>query len=226
MENQKDLNRNYWEANIKAFSEFYDNNSEETLLGPKIIRAFYKKFLFPIEKKYMLIRYNIVSGYIDNYVKTNMKVADVGCGCGVYVPQLLSKKVFVYAYDYADASIELVKKKILPHQLNNIEVKNVDISTNSISEVDVVIGIGVLTYIPDYNIFFKNILPYTKRILFNFLDNTHIINILRKKIRLLDIRKYSYHNFDDIKFALTQFDYKIDSINKFATNIMISAVKN
>ncbi len=71
-------NAEYWEKNIEGFSGFYDKKSEENINGNSLVTYFYKKIIFPIEKKYMLERYNYVINYINNNVFAGMKCADIG----------------------------------------------------------------------------------------------------------------------------------------------------
>src|ERR1700758_3747246 len=107
MGTSQELNKKYWEENIEGFSGFYDTKSEENISGNFLISFFYKKLIFPMEKKYMFVRHTCVSNFIESNIKDGMKVADIGCGSGVYVKKMIQKGAFVYAFDYAESALNL-----------------------------------------------------------------------------------------------------------------------
>ena len=217
----------YWENNIKGFSGFYDTKSEEKIPFNFGFGYLYKKIIFPIEKKYMLLRHKRVSDFIEKRVEKGMKVADIGCGSGIYTKKLIEKGAFVYAFDYVESALNLTKSNLNKEELSNIEIRLLDITNNTIPEVDIAISIGVLPYIENEELYLNNILPYTNMFLFNFLNRNNVLNIIRRKyLKFLDVRTYSYHNPNVIVGELGKHNFKISTQNKLATGYIIEAKNN
>ena len=219
-------NKLYWEENIEGFSGFYDTISEENIQGASWFTWLYKKTMFPIEKKYMMIRHKTVSDYIDKKTKPGMKVADVGCGSGVYTKIMLRKGAFVYGLDYAESAVSLTEKNIKSENSENYEIRVFDITKSKIPEVDLVISIGVLPYISDLDTYLDNVLPYTGSFLFNYLDMNHPLNRIRKLIHFFDVRNYSYHKLRDIKKGIAGHGFSIVKQTKLATGFIIECKRN
>ena len=218
----KTINKDYWEKNIQGFSEFYDKTSEENINGPRILRDMYKKYVFPVEKKFMSDRYRIVSEYIEKKVHQGMQVADIGCGNGIFSKKMASKGAKVYALDYVQSALDLTSKNLSSEEMKAIDTIKLDITAKPIPQVNLAISIGVLTYIDEVDQYFDNILPYTDNFLFNYLSATHPVNVMRKIIPVLDVRHYSYHKSEDIFKKLEERDHKVVSMEKLATGFVIS----
>lgn len=215
----------YWEKNIAGFSGFYNKNSEETLHGNKLLTFFYKKFLFPIEKKYMLDRYNFVINFINENSSSNKVWADIGCGSGVFTSILANKNLKVFALDFAESSLNLTSDSLESNLCTNFELLKLDLSQQHIPTVDFAIAIGIVPYIKDMDVFLNNVLPYTNKVYFNFLDADNFLNKLRGLFSVLDVRGYFYHSLTDIeKFAL-KHGFKITSSDKLATGYMLELTK-
>lgn len=222
LDKNKLINKDYWEKNIAGFSGFYDKGSEEKIIAPRFLSFLYKSILFSIEKRYMRKRYDMVSDYIDRNVYSGMVVADIGCGSGVFVENMIVKGAKVYALDYAESALELAKKRLaVIENSKKIKFIRLDITKDCIPKVDLAIAIGVLTYINEKEKFFDNILPYTNKFLFNYLDLNHPINIFRKIFPVFDVRKLSYHSSDKIRKDLEGRGFKINRIHKLATGFVI-----
>ncbi|MBU1152823.1 class I SAM-dependent methyltransferase [bacterium] len=217
--------KNYWEENIQGFAGFYDKKSEENISGACGMAYIYKKLIFPIEKKFMRNRYNIVSAYIEKNVHQGMKVADIGCGSGIFTKKMANKNAKVYAIDYTESALNLTKKNLSMDELTSVELINLDIISEHIPPVDLTISIGVLTYIDEIDQYLDNILPYTYLFLFNFLDSNHPLNVIRKMAPILDVRNYSYYSTNDIKNKLEARNFKINLIQKLATGFMVHSEK-
>lgn len=217
------INKDYWEKNIEGFSGFYDTHSEESIAAPNWFASIYKKIIFPLEKKYMRDRYNYVCAYIDKNVKKGMKVADIGCGSGIYTKRIISRGAFVYAIDYTENALSLTKKNLLPEEAKFSELLLVDITRQKIPVVDLAISIGVLTYIDEADVFFNNVLPNTNLFLFNYLSGNNLLNIFRKNLSLFDVRNYSYHHFQNIDRTLKSYGFEITQKQKLATGFIIDS---
>lgn len=221
--------QDYWENNIEGFSGFYDTTSEETIKGNRLFAWWYKKFIFPMEKKYMIIRHKMVSDFIEEHVKKDFSVADIGCGSGIYSKKIahsVGNKGRVFALDFTSASINLVNKNLSEEEKKYVTVQQFDITKESIPKVDIAISIGVLPYISDVKIYLKHILPYTEEIYFNFLDADNLLNKIRLYLPFLNARNYSYHSYTDVVEILFQEGFSIQAVENLATGKMIHAKRN
>lgn len=219
----RDVNKDYWEKNIEGFSGFYDTSSEESIIAPGWLKPLYKKLVFPLEKKYMHDRYNYLCNYIDTCVKPGMKVADIGCGSGVYTKRMIERGAYVYALDYAESAVMLTKKNLSGANQNSFEVRLFDVVTQKIPAVDLAISIGVLTYIDESDVFFENVLSNTGLFLFNFLDKNNRLNRIRQNLSWLDVRNYSYHEFQGLEKTLNSYGFAISQKQKLATGYIINS---
>lgn len=218
--------KEYWENNIEGFSGFYDTTSEETLKVNFLFSWLYKKFVFPIEKKYMMLRHQEVSNFIEKNIKNNFHVADIGCGSGIYSKKIankVGKNGKVFALDFTEASITLVNNNLTIDEKEIVSINQFDIINECIPNVDVAISIGVLPYINDLDKYLNHILPYTKEIYFNFLDSNNILNKIRILFPFLNARNYSYHSYTDIIKILEIKGFSIQTTYDLATGIMIHA---
>ncbi len=220
------LIRSYWEENIERFAGFYDKQSEENIIAPSFISFLYRHLIFRIEKKFMVDRYNIVSEYIEKNVRDGMKVADVGCGNGIFTRKMVNMGAKVYAIDFSESALSLTKRNLSIDQVKHVEFLNLDIAEEHIPTVNLVISIGVLPYVNDLRKFFDNILPFTSLCLFNFLDNNHFLNKLRRIIPVLDVRNYNYHGFEEIREKVEDHDFRIILMHKLATGFVVESRKN
>jgi 2-polyprenyl-3-methyl-5-hydroxy-6-metoxy-1,4-benzoquinol methylase len=224
MAKESSFNREYWEKNIEGFSGFYDKKSEENIPAPAGISFFYKKVIFPMEKKYMYQRHMAVSDYIDKNVKPEMRTADIGCGSGVYVKKMIQKGAFVYAYDYAQSALELTKRNLASDELSKCEFGLLDISSQQIPKVDLAISIGVLPYVDNLQAYLNNILPHTDLVMFNYLHKGHFLNAMRQSLlKFLDVRKYSYHHTNDVLKELEKHNFTLIRKIPLATGFIIEA---
>ena len=219
------INRDYWEKNIESYSGFYYVNSEEQINIPFGLSGLYKKFIFPLERKVTLERYNIVCAFIDKHVKPGMKVADIGCGSGVFSKKMLDKGAYVYAMDYVNSAVELTKKNLSLYSAGNLEVFQLDITQQKIPRVDLAISIGVLPYIDEVNAYFQNIFPYTDLFQFNYINKYNFFNSVRSLLSFLDVRHYSYHSPKEISSLVMKNGFKISENKKLGTGFILETEK-
>lgn len=215
--------KEYWEENIQGFSGFYDKGSEENLHGPRLLTSIYKKAVFPLEKKYMRQRFDMVSAFIAKNIRPDMDIADIGCGTGIYTKQMASLGAKVHAIDFSNSALELTKKNLSPKELGFVEFHKFDVRSRSIPLSDISIAIGVMPYIEQLDGFLDNILPYTSCFYFNFLDADSWINIVRYKLPLLDVRGYHYHSVRELHDKLAARDHEIVDIRKLATGFLVES---
>ncbi len=216
--------KEYWERNTISYSNFYETTSEETIVGSPMFTNLYKMFIFPIEKKATLDRYKSVKAYLEESITPNMEVADIGCGNGIYIPIMLEKGANVIAVDYAHSAINMVKKRFVSEN-NGLKCLLMDITKGKIPKVELTIAIGVLPYIDNLEVFLNNILPYTNKFVFNFLDSAHPLNKVRKFFPLLNVRYYSYHDKEYVIGMVQRKGFIVDRIKKLFTGYMIFCKK-
>ena len=222
-ESKKKAYKDYWEKNIQGFSGFYDKNSEENISAPWGISHAYKTFIFPVERMFMRDRYNIVSDYISQNIHSGMKVADIGCGNGIFTKKIANRGAKVYAIDYTQSALDLTKSTLSKDESKNVELMKLDITSEHIPAVDAAISIGTIMYVEDRECYFDNILPYTPLFLFSFLESSHPLNVFRKIVPVLDVRHYFYHRSSNIKNDLEKRGFKISSKIKLATGFIVDA---
>lgn len=218
--------KEYWEKNIGGFAGFYDKKSEEDFKAPFLIKHLYKLLVLPIEKKYMRDRYEMICGFIEQNVEPGMKVADIGCGSGIHTKLMANKCKKVYAIDYAQSAIDLTANSLSPEEMQRVEIMKLDITLDHIPDVDIAISIGVLPYINELDSFFGNILPYTKRFLFNYLDITNFFNRFRRNFPILDVRHYSYYDSKAISNGLKEKGFAVNELHRLATGFVIDAIRS
>ncbi|NQY11935.1 MAG: class I SAM-dependent methyltransferase [Flavobacteriales bacterium] len=218
----------YWEENIARFSGFYDEISQEELKGIGLLAPLYKKFIFPLEKEQMTKRNLFILEYIDKNVSAGMLVADIGCGSGLYTKTLLQKGAKVIATDFAQAALDLTKAKLNEEELNRCQLILQEIGSAPIPKVDLVLCIGVLPYIDNFNIVVKNLMPQTNKLLFNYLKSDNVFNIVRSVFSFLNVRNYSFFNSNFIKKTIEENGFNIVQKLELGTGEMLSTerIKN
>ena len=204
--------QNYWEDNIRHFSKFYQSSSDENIIAPPGISYLYKKFVFPVEKNAVRKRYEGVISIIDDLkLKEGSKIIDIGCGNGIFTVALLERGFKVIAADFTQSALKLTEnniEQICPEKIKNAEFLKLDISKNQIPVVDLAIAIGVSMYISDISAFYENILPFTDVFLDNYQYPNHWINIIRRMIKLINVREVCYLDMKLRNDALKKYDFK------------------
>lgn len=215
--------QNYWDQNIGRYSAFYDTTSEEALMGFKPLLFLYRKVIFPIEKKVTRQRYEFVKDFIGKEVTETTKVADVGCGGGVFTKLMADIGASGYALDFAPSALELTKARLTAEQQQKITFKQYDATSDKLPTSNVCLVIGVMPYIEDLGPLFANILPNTDKIVFNFLEKTHPFNLVRIVLPFLNVRNYSYHRKAEVLEMLKQHGFKATQVSVLSTGYLMTA---
>lgn len=213
----------YWEKNIINWGKFYDEGSEEQIEGSKIFTYLYKKLIFPIEKKYMLDRYNIVIKFIKQNANGDKKIAEVGCGVGIFTKEILKSKSYVYAIDYSKVALEATKRTVSDlsnEQLKKIDYLIIDVAVDPIPNCDIAICIGVTPYITNIEAFFKNILPHVDNLLCSYVSNTNLINRIRTLFPVLNIRNLVFVNPEKISNYYEMYGFELVERISLATGFV------
>jgi precorrin-6B methylase 2 len=218
--------KNYWEENIAGYAGFYDRTSEENIQAPLGVKQLYRLLLFPIEKRVTLARYQMVYQFLKERVRPGMVVADIGCGSGIFLPLIVAQGARAYAIDFTKKALELVQETCPQDIMSSVELVNADITQTPLPTVDVAIAIGTLMYIEESSRFFAHCLPFTNTLLFNFIDFDHILNRLRMKIPLLDVRQLTYHRLKKLEEEVKVFNFRVTSVERLATGYMVKVDRN
>jgi SAM-dependent methyltransferase len=219
---EENVRQAYWEENIGGFAGFYDRKSEERILAPPGLAWLYRRFLFPIEKRYMKVRYDLVSSYLTRHVKQGTVAADIGCGDGIFTKKMLDLGAEkVYALDFTESALELTRKRLGSTEDERVTFIHSDISKTPIPKVEVAIAIGVLVYVSDVEAFFANVLPHTERLLVNFVSADNPLNRLRRRLTVLDVRRLTYQRMHEIESILDRHGFVVTHFDPLATGFML-----
>ncbi len=110
--------------------EFYDNYSEDTRL---------------LQRRSRQIEFITTVKYINEIVKENSIVADIGSGTGVYTLELAKRAAHVTAMDLVPSHIDKLNKKIEIQSINNISTfvgSALDIKVIESSSIDYLLCLG------------------------------------------------------------------------------------
>ena len=219
---EENVRRDYWEENIGGFAGFYDRKSEERILAPAGLAWLYKRLLFPIEKRYMKVRYDLVSRYLERHVHEGTVAADVGCGDGIFTRMMVERGAGkVYALDFTESALELTRQRLGPRETERVTFIHSDISKAPIPQVEVAIAIGVLVYVNDVEAFFANVLPNTQRLLVNFVSADNLLNRIRRRLTVLDVRRLTYQRMPEIESVLDRYGFVVTQVDPLATGFVV-----
>jgi precorrin-6B methylase 2 len=219
----RERTRQYWEDNIEGFAGFYDLGSEEAIDAPAGLRWLYRRFLLPIEKRYMRLRYEMVCRFIDAHVHAGMEVADIGCGSGIFTARMALRGARVHALDYTQSALDLVRGSLMRSDIDpdQVTLHHLDVTREAIPPVQAAIAIGVLTYVERAEDLLQHVLPYTDRLLVNFIDRDHLLNRVRRRLPALDVRHLAYHTREDLESDIRRHGFCVDSAEPLATGVVL-----
>jgi SAM-dependent methyltransferase len=225
-----DKTKEYWNQNIANWGKFYSDSShsEESFDAPSVLGTLYHWLITPIEAKLMKKRYQLTMNFIKNYVKEGMVVVDVGCGTGIFTIELLKRKAHVKAVDYAQSSLDLTKaqvEKLVPNYSENVEYLLMDVTKQQLPISDLVIAMGVTPYINNLEDFYHNILPTTTIFYCLIMNPKNWINIIRKFVPFLNIRKINWFEKALVDDILRRYNWKLVNREDFASGYLDIAIK-
>lgn len=215
----------YWETNIKSFGNFYGFNPDEDIIAPPGIKFFYRKFVFPMEKDHINRRYSIVCDMLNGELGEGIKLADIGCGTGVFTKFAVQHGADVIAIDFTETALKLTDEALNDSERDKVSYMLLDAEKQTIPVVDVAIAIGVIAYVKDFSTFAANVGCNCNCIIFNFLDEKHIINRMRKILRFLDVRHYIYNNRREIEALLRKEGFQSFEWKKLTSGYVLKSKK-
>ena len=223
MKTDKNIRKKYWDKNIEKFGKFYVTISAEDFDSNRLIKLIYQKTILPIESSLMKRRYGITINFIKQHVKKGMKVADIGCGTGIFSVEMLKRGANVVAIDYAESAINLTEKlvfELAPHLRHNINYVLMDVTESKIPVVDIALVMGVTPHIEDLSAFLGNILPAARKCYCLMLDPDHWANVIRRFVPILNVRRVHFFKKEYANNLYRTFGYKLISRQSFATGYL------
>lgn len=219
--------KEYWENNIREWGNLYLQLSHhnEELKGPTFFRRIYQFFIIPYESKLMKIRYQKTIEFIEQNVKDGNVVSDIGCGTGIFTVQCLKKNAgLVNAIDISINSLKTTEENVNAHCFNKpikVEYYQKDMqAVINMPKSDISIAVGVLPYIENLDIFFKNVLTETDQLFFQFSDLYHPANYLRKYLKFLNVRNLQFQTKHDCERICEKYGFRITRFERFATGYL------
>ncbi len=223
MDRQKVI-QDYWEQNVKKYSEFYDKTSEERIATPNWLAPIYRKTIFPFERKVTRDRYEMVKDFIVTQLQDGEHIVDLGCGGGIFTELLAEVGMRVSAFDFADSAIQMTKARVAKHA-SKVNVGKLNAMTEDIPKSDACICVGLFPYIENLDQLFSHVLPNTKKIWFNFLNDRSPSNLLRQAFPILNARYYYYHSPKQVRGWLANYGFVTVSETKLGTGLSFTAVR-
>lgn len=221
--NRKLSTKEYWKENIEAFGKFYNKNSEEEIIAPKLIGLLYRTFIFPLERRVTLERHRKTADFIKRNVTPDMKVIDLGCGTGIFATEILLRGAHVLAVDYVESALSATKRRVeemLPDSKHNIEYLLLDIMEEPLPKSDIVIAIGVTPYVDSLEIFLGHILPTTEKLYCLFLNKRNWMNRLRNSLKFLNVRRYRFFDDEIVGRLLAKYNFERISREPIGTGFL------
>ena len=188
--------QNYWDLNIKKWGELYFNKNlhKEDVNANFIIKLFYQKFVFPIERSVMQQRYELTIKFLNSFKKEeNLIINDIGCGTGLFSNILISKGYKVNAIDFSNTALESTEKYVSannPDKIQNLQTLKLNVVNDKLPKCDYSLCMGVLPYVK------KNELSnsFKDSMLLNWVDSSNLNNKIRMVFRFLNVRNLNFQN--------------------------------
>ena len=178
-----------------------------------------------IQDKAHQVEFITTTNYIDKYLKTNMKILEVGAGTGRYSLYYAEKGYDVSALELVQYNIDIFKQNIKPDMKINVTQGNaIDLSMYEDEYFDMVLNLGPLYHLPeieDMKKAIKESLRVCKKegiIYFAFVtNNSTFVNEVKKNHDYLLKNYYNHDNFDlvDIPFVFLRINEIEDLLKDF-----------
>ena len=225
-----DKSRDYWNKNIELWGKFYLGISHqgEKMIGPGWLLFLYDKIILPIESRLMAKRYKITVDLIHKHIDPGMRVADVGCGTGIFTLEILNLGGTVVAIDNAQKSLELTHELIekhLPERAGDVEYLMGDAMNMDIPKTDAALAMGLTPYINDIETFFDNILPTTNKLICLILNSGHWANRIRQLFPLINTRRMNWFQKSQVDNSYKRHKWRLLTRRNFASGYIDVAIR-
>jgi SAM-dependent methyltransferase len=219
------VDNNYWERNINNWSKLYlkISHGHEELECPSWLKAIYHSLITPIESSLMKKRYAKTLSFINNHVKKGDTVADLGCGTGIFVVELLNRGAKVLAIDYTEAALKLTKELVLlkcPDKQSFVTYLKLDLRKERIPQCDAAFAMGVAPYISEIEPFISNVMSGATMFYLQLVDPRNIFNRIRRALPCLNVRKLNFHEKNNLDNYYSQKGLNLKKRENFATGYL------
>lgn len=222
--------KKYWDQNISRWGDLYldISHGHEKLEGNKLVAWLYNRIVVPYESYLMKIRYEKTIEFIDQYVKKDTVVSDIGCGTGIFVVECLLRGAKVNALDISQSSLDVTRANVeskCPQLANNVTYKQCDAQTVMMPQSDCSICVGVLPYVSDEFSFLKNLLVPTNIAFIQYSGKYSFSNMLRRMLPFLNVRRLKFQTESIISESAYSFGFISVLSEKFATGKLLTFKK-
>ena len=216
------MDNKYWERNINNWSKLYlkISHGHEELECPHWLKTIYHSIITPIESYLMKKRYAKTLSFISTFVKKGDTVADLGCGTGIFVVELLNRGAKVLAIDYTEAALNLTKELVMntcPDKQSFVTYLKLDLRNEQIPQCDAAFAMGVAPYIAEIEPFISNVMSGATILYLQLVDPRNIFNRLRDALPWLNVRKLNFHNKNNLNNYYSQKGLHLQKRENFAT---------
>ncbi len=100
----------------------------------------------------------------DEIIRPDDTVLEIGCGTGYYTRDLIQRASHVIALDDSESMLNIIRNRLTPEQVSRMQfVRSEATRFTPENPVDVVVHIGVLDYVPDWQAFLTHSLRHAHR---------------------------------------------------------------
>lgn len=219
------MDNKYWEKNINNWSKLYlkISHGHEDLACHPWLKYIYHSTITPIESELMKKRYEKTIAFIEKHIQSGDLVADLGCGTGIFVIELLNRGAKVLAIDYTDAALTLTKNLVLekcPTRQSSVTYLKLDLRKEKIPQCDAAFAMGVAPYISEIEPFVLNIMSGTNLLYLQLTDPSNIFNRIRTCIPALNVRNLKFHDKKTMDYIYIKNQYILIQRDNFATGYL------
>lgn len=218
----------YWNQNIDKWADLYleISHSEEEILGGKITKLLYRRFIMPYESRLMKERFRLTMDFIDSHVSESTVVNDIGCGNGIFTVECLRRGASVNAIDFAKSSLLLTRDRVeslLPESVSRVMYFEIDASKDVLPNADISIAVGVTPYFDQIEKFLSNVLTTSSTCFVHYLDPFHWANVARSILPFLNVRQLNCFARKTIDANYLRYQWELSERRRFASGYIDTA---
>lgn len=190
------------ETPVTSTEEKSDNNPYH-----KTAQYYERKLNLPIIRSIRRGESRQIYASFDALIRPDDTVLEIGCGTGYYTRDLIKRAKRVIALDDSESMLDIIRNRLSPSEVARMHFVRSEATRFAPEEpVDVVVHIGVLDYVPDWQAFLTHSLTHARRaVIFTCPSNGfcgHMFHLL-SKWEGVDIQRYARRQLED--FLHTQY---------------------